>query len=274
MVSSITDTKELIEFIESLNLSEYDIEDLKKFLNTSLSYPYFTFPQVGGSRIFRGQICNENPYDKISRLSYNPKPASNLGRANIKQESVFYAAGTLDNAAIESCQDELKKGAKIFFVTVGEWLLKSQLEINVVCHSKKAQSRGTDIIVAAESIDEIMRKGRTEEQYQVLLLKSEFFADQFAKSEIGSDDDYAISALYSSQILHHHKKVCDGICYPSVAYKLKSFNFVYRKELFDTGFFEFVCAYHVKLTFNDTITYPKIEILGNSNEHQGDTIKW
>ena len=185
MVSSISDTKKYLEFIESLKLSEYSTEDLKKFINSSLSYPYFIFPQVEGSRIFRGQICNENPYDKISRMSYNPKPASNLGRANLKQESVFYAAGTLDNAAIESCQDELKKGTKIFFVTVGEWILKKGLEIHVVCHSKKAQSTGTDLIVAAESIEEMMRKDRSEEEYQVLLLKSEFFADQFAKSEIG-----------------------------------------------------------------------------------------
>jgi hypothetical protein len=272
--STLKYVTERIKLLENLDLCKKSIAAIQRILLKSFTLPYHIFPYKSGSKIFRGQICSSTPFNKISRISYNPTPASVLGRANLINESIFYAAMSLDTAAIESCQDQLKNGTKEFFVTVGEWELQRDLQINLLCHSEKAQSTGTDLSVAAESIDPMMRNGRTEDQYLTMLAKSQFFADQFAKSVINCPNDYAFSAFYASQILNPKKEVCDGICYPSVAYKLKDFNVVFHKNLIDSKAIKFICAHLVKIKFDDVNKYPELEIQKKSSSIQGDLIIW
>jgi hypothetical protein len=269
------DIEEQIELLESTNLQELSIEDIRTILYKATGLPYNIFPYVVGSRIFRGQVCDEIPFDQVSRLSYNPNPARKLGRANLEGESVFYAASSIDNAAIEACQDELKNSDKtMFYITIGEWELKKDIEINLICHSDKAYSAGTDVPIAVESLEPMMREGRTDKEYHTLLKKNTFFANQFAKDIIETHKDYAYSAIYSSQLLHNEKKICDGICFPSVAYKLKGFNFVFPKTPFDNGDFEFIAAYFLKLTFEDKENHPIIETLNESEIVDNGVIKW
>lgn len=264
-----------IKSLESLNLKKYQIEEIKKELYKSTGLPYNIFPYVSGSRIYRGQISEKTPFEKITRLSYNPNPAKSIGRANMQGESVFYASGSLDNAAIESCQDQLRDSKKRkFYVTVGEWELQEDIEINLICHSEKAQKSGTDLPIAVEALEPLMRKGRNDDEYNIILLKNHFFANQFAKEDINHPHDYAFSAIYSSEVLKTANKICNGICFPSVAYKLKGFNFVFTKELFDKNIFTFVGAYFLQLTFEDIEKYPKIEILKKSVSFEKNVIKW
>jgi hypothetical protein len=250
------------------------IETIQKRLSKSFKFPYHIFPQIKGSKIYRGQVCSDDPFTTVSRISYNPNPSRVLGRANLINESVFYASTSLDTSAIESCQDGIRSGLMEFFVTVGEWELQKDLQLNIMCHSKTAQSTGTDLPIAAESIDPMMREGRTVEQYQALLAKSEFFSDQFAKSCINCPNDYAYSAIYSSQILAPKNKICDGILYPSVAYKLKGFNITYQKELIDQKTIKINSAHFIRLKFTDPNIYPELEILKNSSRIENDKISW
>jgi hypothetical protein len=266
--------KERIGFFNKMNLSETTIASIKNLLFDSFGMPYNTFLQVPPAKIYRGQVSSGKPFEKKSRLSYNPNPTTQIGRANLIGETVFYASSSLDNAAIESCQDELRSGERVFHVTVGEWTLKSEINLNLMCHSKNAQSTGTDLPVAANALEPLMRKGRTEEQYKSLLLKSEFFSDQFAKTEVKCLNDYAFSAQYASEVLNKTRDLCDGICYPSVAYRLKGFNVAYKTTLFDNGTFIFTGAYFVKLTFVGLDIYPKFEILKETRSFSDDLINW
>ena len=182
MTDSSATVKEKIKILNNQKLCSMSIEAVRKILFNSITFPYQNYPQISGSKIFRCQICSKAPFDQISRISYNPEPAKVIGRANMINESILYSATALDTAAIESCQDGIRFGKRDFFVTIGEWVLQKTLEINIMCHSKKAQLTGTDLPIAAKSIEPMMRKGKTEDQYQALLAKSEFFSDQFAKS--------------------------------------------------------------------------------------------
>jgi hypothetical protein len=274
MKSTLKYVMERIELLNGKDLCNKSIEAIRKLLFKSFTFPYHIFPQIAGSKLYRGQTCSDIPHNKISRISYNPSPAKVLGRANLINESIFYSSTSLDTAAIESCQDGIRAGIKDFFVTVGEWDLQNALQIDLMCHSKNALSTGTDLPIAAQSIDPMMREGRTEDQYLALLAKSEFFSDQFAKQIIKCSNDYAYSAIYASQILDPKKKICDGIMYPSVAYKLKGFNTVYNKNLIDSKTITFICAYLVKLKFNDPDIYPELEIQKKSSKIQNDLIVW
>jgi hypothetical protein len=275
MKNMVKNIEEKIKILESSSLQELSVDDIRTNLYKSTGLPYNIFPYIAGSRIFRGQVSEVNPFDQVSRLSYNPNPATKLGRANLVGESVFYAAGSIDNAAIEACQDDLRNSDEsVFYITIGEWKLNRDIEINLICHSDKAQSTGTDIPVAIESLESKMRENRTEEEYNTLLKKNIFFANQFAKENIENHKDYAYSAIYSSQLLHNGERICDGICFPSVAYKLVGFNFVFQKDLFDNGDFEFVAAHFLKLTFENKEKYPKIERLKMSENIVNGTINW
>lgn len=271
----MNNVKQKIRKLESLNLCVLTISDIKTELSKLNSFPYNIFPYVSGSRIFRGQVSESKPFELISRISFNPNPSTSIGRANLQEECVFYASGSLDNAAIESCQDQLRNSSqRIFYVTIGEWELQKGIEINLICHSEKAQNSGTDLPIAIEALEPLMRKGRNGIEYKSILLKNQFFANQFAKEEIRHPNDYAYSAIYSSQILQAANKMCDGICFPSVAYKLKGFNFVFSKELFLNNIFTFVGAYYLKLTFESNGKYPKIEILNKTSNFKENRIIW
>ncbi|HUX56303.1 MAG TPA: hypothetical protein VMV77_04975 [Bacteroidales bacterium] len=274
MKSTLGYVNERIKLLTEQVLCNKSIEAIQKMLFKSFTFPYHIFPQIAGSKAFRGQTCSNLPYNSISRISYNPTPSKVIGRANLINESIFYASTSLDTSAIESCQDGIRSGIKEFFVTVGEWDIQRNLQIDIMCHSKHALSTATDLPIAAKSIDPMMRKGRTEDQYLALLAKSEFFSDQFAKSIINCPKDYAYSAIYASQIIDPKKNICDGIMYPSVAYKLKGFNIVYYKDLIDMKTIKFNCAHLVRLKFNDPDVYPEFEIQKKSSGIQNDLIIW
>ena len=158
MKDMVKNIEEKIKILESTSLQDLSIDDIRTNLYKSTGLPYNNFPYIAGSRIFRGQVSDKNSFDQESRLSYNPNPATKLGRANLVGESVFYAASTVDNAAIEACQDEVRNSDKsVFYITIGEWKLIRDIEINLICHSDKAQSTGTDIPVAVESLEPKMR---------------------------------------------------------------------------------------------------------------------
>jgi hypothetical protein len=119
----------------------------------------------------------------------------------------------------------------------------------------------------------MMREGRTEEEYQIFLLESRFFSDQFAKSKIICANDYLFSAICASQILNHPEIDCDGIWYPSVAYKYRGFNSVYKPSLIDAGVIQLRHVFFIRLLFYDD-RYPQVRYLRDTLRFDKNRIIW
>jgi len=267
-----------IKSLEAINLRYYNINAVLMMTRNSFSIPVNTWPQVKGHLFYRGQICpKDKPFSGKSRISYNPTPGGNLGRANLPFRSTFYTSSALDTAAIEACQDEIRKTSRREFdLVLGEWELTKDLEACMICHSEDAQKAGTDVGEAVEAIEPLMRKGKTEEQYQAILKVNIFFAKQFAKKEIKHFNDYLFSALCANTIMN--SKVPDlkpeALCYPSVAYKYKGFNVVFRTQLIDKNVLILRRVYHYRLKFDKPDSYPKITRIKEAAKIDGNSITW
>jgi hypothetical protein len=267
-----------IKSLEAINLRYYNINAVLMMTRNSFSIPVNTWPQVKGHLFYRGQICpKDKPFSGKSRISYNPTPGGNLGRGNLPFRSTFYASSALDTAAIEACQDEIRKSSsREFDLVLGEWELTKDLEACMICHSEDAQKAGTDVGEAVKAIEPLMRKGKTEEQYQAILKVNIFYAKQFAKKEIKHFNDYLFSALFANTIMNSKVPNLkpEALWYPSVAYKYKGFNVVFRTHLIDKNELVLRRVYHYRLKFDNPDSYPQITRIKEATWIDGNSIIW
>jgi hypothetical protein len=267
-----------IKHLESVNLRYYNINAVLMMICNSFTIPANFWPQVKDHYFCRGQLCpKDKPYTSKSRISYNPTPGKDIGRANLPFRSTFYASSALDTAAIESCQDELRKAAnREFDLVIGEWELTKDIEVCMICHSEDTQKVGTDVGEAAKAIEPLMRKGKTEDQYKALLKVNIFFAKQFAKKEIKHPNDYLFSALFANTLMRSKspEQQPEALWYPSVKYKYKGFNVVFKTQLIDNNELILRRVFHYRLKFDNPDTYPQITKLNETTRIDGNTIKW
>ena len=267
-----------IKHLESVNLRYYNINAVLMMVCNSFTIPANFWPQVKGHYFYRGQLCpKDKPFTSKSRISYNPTPGKDIGRANLPFRSTFYASSALDTAAIEACQDEMRRTSRREFDQVlGEWELTKDIESCMICHSEDTQKAGTDVGEAAEAIELLMRKGKTEDQYQALLKVNIFFAKQFAKKEITHPNDYLFSALFANTLMRSGSPEIhpEALWYPSVAYKYKGFNVVFKTRLIDNKDLILRRAFHYRLKFENPDAYPQIDKIKETDRIDGDTIQW
>ena len=169
-----------------------------------------------------------------------------------------------------------KTTKKEFDLVIGEWELTKDIETCMICHSEDTQKVGTDVGVAAEAIEPLMRKGKTEDQYQALLKVNIFFAKQFAKKEIKHPNDYLFSALFANTLMRTKspEQQHEALWYPSVAYKYKGFNVVFKTQLIDNNELILRRVFHYRLKFNNPDTYPQINKLKETTQIDGNIIIW
>jgi len=267
-----------IKIFESANLLYYNVNAVLWMIRNSFSVPVNIWPQLKGHFFYRGQICpKDQPFTSKSRISYNPSPGRNIGRANLPFKSTFYASSAFDTAAIEACQDDLRKTSKKEFdIVLGEWELERDIETCIICHSEDTQKVGTDVSEAAKAIEPLMRQGKTESQYQALLKANIFYAKQFAKKKIKHPNDYLFSALCANTIINSNLNGLqpEALCYPSVAYKYKGFNVVFKTQLIDDEELMLKRVFHYRIKFDSPDTYPQITKLKETAIINGNTIKW
>lgn len=267
-----------IKVLESINLQYYNINAVLMIALNSFSIPVNIWPQLKGHIFYRGQICPKNqPFTTKSRISYNPSPGANIGRANLPFKSTFYAASAIDTAAIEACQDDLRETSKREFdLVLGEWELTIDIEAVIICHSEETQKVGTDVGEAVEAIERLMRKGKTEAQFQAVLKENIFYAKQFAKKDIKHTYNYLFSALCANTILNSKDPNLkpEALWYPSVAYKYKGFNMVFRTQLIDKDELILKRAYHYRLKFDNPDSYPQITKIKEAKEINENNINW
>jgi len=260
-----------------LNLEDYEPKTISNYINLSFKIPYNTWNQPTGFSIFRSCINDsKEPYNSIKRIAYNPNP-DYIERANLKGKKIGYASQSLEISAIENCQYACKTTKqRIYYLTIGEWEIKRDLNSIIICHSNKALNAGTDLRIAYNALLEREKSKRTRKEVRIWNLKNRFFAEQFSKSRIKHENDYLFSALYSNTVFKSKKANIDCIIYPSVAYKYKGFNYAFKTQLIDEGLLALKAAYHVRIDFKQKVfRYPKdIVILNTTSHFRNDVIIW
>jgi len=272
--SSLRQLRKRIKKLSLLNLSKYNKDTVSKFINNSFKIPYNTWIQKSGHIIYRSCINdNENPFEKISRIAYNPDP-DYIERANLKGKGTGYGAGSLNISAIENCQYELRNGKRrTFYLTIGAWIPTRDLNVIVICHSKRARKVGTDLRDAYYSL--LKKQAGSRKDKRVWNLKNKFFAEQFAKEKFKHENDYLFSALFSNTVFKSEDPIIDAIWYPSVAYRLKGFNIAYKPSLVDNKELIIKKVFYVKIQFKSNYrSFPTISIISESSTFEGDMIIW
>ncbi len=267
-----------IKALETINLKYYNINAILLITRNSFSIPVNIWPQIKGHFFYRSQICpKDNPFITKSRISYNPSPGGSIGRANLPFRSAFYASSAIDTAAIEACQEELRKTSKREFdLVIGMWELTKDIEAVIICHSEETQNVGTDMKEAVEAIEPLMHEGKTEEQFQAVLKANVFYSKQFSKKEIKNPHSYLFSALCANTIMNSKDPELspESLWYPSVAYKYKGFNVLFKNQLIDNSELILSRVYHYRLNFDNPDSYPQISVIKEAARIDKDNLIW
>lgn len=218
------------------NLSELELERLKKvfdnFFNISLMMHTDTHP----TKLFR-VTNNKNLYDgkkvklqKITDLVGPPSNKSNIGRCNLKGESVFYASLNKHTALWET-QPQIGD-----YITISEWKIKDGEKIctNSIFHPIKILNNKESQIVynAYVASKDFIRKDLSKTFEEIF----SFFSDEFMKSvNENQKSNYLFSACFASKLLQNipnsNNLKIEAITYPSVKKELGVTNFAMLNSL-------------------------------------------
>lgn len=267
--------------LRKLDLSHLSDKEILVLLKKSFGFPIEAFSKRPVDKpIYRARINEDinhkyiyNPFDDKNDISYLKNPGK-YGRSNIIGEPVFYGADGLDIAVCELCNGVLSKENPTLYLTVGEWRLKKDIEVSIICHSKKAHRRSGDLAIAYQSLLKLKKStSTTKSQIRIWKIINKFLSNEFAKNvEHGKEFKYKISALFASQLLK--SKMVSGIFYPSVGYRFYGHNVAYDTSLIDDGAIVLESVKHVKCTFIHKNKAPKIEVLNSSQSIIADRIVW
>ncbi|MES2592157.1 MAG: hypothetical protein V4608_09750 [Bacteroidota bacterium] len=202
------------------NLSDNEIEGLKKnfskFLNLNLTFFADTYP-VKLFRVTNNKLIYDQPHyklQKISDLIGPPTEKAHIGRCNLKDESVFYAALDFKTALWET---QPQKGDVI---TVSEWTIKKGEKLNnhFIFHPE-AENLNRDSKDAF--IAHIRAQGNLNPKIGPIFKEiMKFFAEEFMKP-VNNDkkNNYLFSSIISSQLLQtspdENGFKVESISYPS-----------------------------------------------------------
>jgi len=231
--------------LKSLDLNTISVSELKNKINDF--FPIINFEEVKWDsryHLFRVRKNLDNQFDKpfesLKKIGLRPAKGTPFGRANNENQAVFYGSGEGDLALFESCQNlqENQRFEPQNF-TMGIWKVKDNEKLRLVpiVDSSLAQENRPDIQKASQLGVKLMTEQLSSEKVKKRSkLISNFFAEQFAKSEIKSPNDYKISSFFSDYIKHINdmsRITFDGVLYPSVAHKYRAENVALFPESLD-----------------------------------------
>jgi len=270
--------EEIKKVISKLNIVDFNSEDSYKTVenlmkNELLQFALPTKVFEPGMILFR---CS-NHYDSkdfvtTTRLSYRTDLAEikEFGRANIKEQGVFYCTDEVATAIGETnsvFRGDGHKNVDSFSVTVSVWRSIAPLEFTLIINNKFAQEKNAVIKKYKTDIDKLIKElfnGEAEQVHEIL----NFISNEFALNTNGNLNLYKISSAFSQLAF----ETSDGVMYPSVQRKLEGNNFAIKPSSVDKKL-EFVEAYKYKFVKKGESEYVQSEVK-NTIEVKGINIKW
>lgn len=270
--------EEIKRIISRLNIIDFNSEDsynaIEKFIKTELLQ--FALP----TKVFEpGMIfyrCS-NHYDSndfltTTKLSYRTDldDIKDFGRANLKNQGIFYCADKVATAIGETnsvLRGDGHKDVDTFLVTVSVWRSIKPLEFTLIINNKNAQEKNAVIKKYKTDIDKLTMElfnGEADKVHEIL----NFISNEFALNTNGNSNLYKISSAFSQLAFESS----DGIIYPSVQRKLEGNNFAIKPSSVDEKL-EFVEAYKYKFEKKGESNYTQTEVK-KTIEVKGTDIKW
>ena len=224
---TIEQINKVLTELNELSLQDVSYDTIFEKLATELKIiPFVTAILKKGHYIERGRINGqEQIFNSESELSYRTdnENIKDYGRANCPNQSMFYGAvksefidyprivNLFEISGLFRDGDLIADGEFIF--TVGKWMIKEDFEVVEIVFDKKTIERIPEIKKAYEYHLENLKRDFPDkiEEFSTVL---EFFSNEFAKTDISSDNDYKISAVYTNMAIDNRGH--NGVIYPSV----------------------------------------------------------
>lgn len=244
--------KEILKLLADLDLSTYPYDEINAFIQNLGKYGVIVTTFCPGQAFIRARVnCNFEIFSKVSDLSYKPAEFNNtFQRASTPATTMFYGAllpekiakGELYNSRIiGSCEvSKLIQDKTILegeqTVTFGKWIVTKEIHVASIVHYSDYFSGNSYLKQMSDDFQNFIAT-YPKQMVEDSLAISEFFASQFAKSEISSDYDYMLSAIYAERMTHMHPAPdihIAGVLYPSVRTLGQGFNVAITPHHADT----------------------------------------
>jgi len=235
-IPKIDELKKSIQKFKKCNLSKIGHGKLWQTLENEFGFIPFLKRTIDQGEIDRARINNKigEIFTSENEISYREdiNNINSYGRANAPFQSIFYGAIPTNEikypritSLIETSEifRDIPKNKFIdahFIMTLGKWEIKKPLNVIDLIYNKHNVENIEDIQISNEDAKKMIAKNFPDHIEQIELIL-EFFSDEFAKSNIRSDNDYKISCIYSQMAI---SQGVDGIIYPSVRTKAMGYN--------------------------------------------------
>ena len=184
------------------------------------------------NRRVRGQTENCRLH-RIAELKYPPREKCGLGRANWKQDSVFYGA-----LSYVACMAEVDPQAGDL-VTHSEWEPIAMTETLSAMMIFESEGITAEIPFLRDSVKHMQRLLETEDPETARTIRrvSKFMTTQFTRPTTTENRmEYLVSAVVSKHFIGLPGPI-DAIIYPSVALRLADLNVAVRPDSFDRVYY-------------------------------------
>jgi hypothetical protein len=221
------------------------------------------FPVIERITVNKRVTNNQNTriYD-ARKLSYPPSEyVTKYGRANLKNQSVFYGAFYF-MTAVQEINPEVGD-----IITISQWKNKTNKDL-IVCP-----------MVMQNNFDEIynllLRETQNIDNADFILAVQSFYAKHFSlKIDSNNNKGYLFTALLANKILNEYENgIIDAILYPSVQDNLRTNNIAIKQSSFDENYSLFHTIEQRVLSIQKNKEY-LFERLGESREIRNNYIEW
>jgi len=265
----------------SISISKSDslIQDLfeKEAITFFQNFEIFFLPVRGNfpiiERITVNKRVNHSKNERIyepQKLSYPPKKyISKYGRANLKEQSVFY--GTFD--FITAMQEMAPEIGDI--ITISKWRNMNGQDL-IVCPMFVSKPKIETKNIQMLNIYNLLHKEAQKKYCSNFIMNvMSFYAHCFAEEiDHTNNKTYIFTALLSDKILHQYENgIIDAILYPSVKNDQQTNNIAIKPTAFDRNY-ELYHTIEKRVISVEKNNEYRLEILGQSKKIMKDYIEW
>ena len=233
---------EIINKLKALDLSTNPSQEVRNYIDKLAWHIVSVKLSSRKTVIMRArQNCKGERFTSKCDLTYPPKIKSVLNRANLPNESMFYASTwgkdkfpePYLSTALESSKwfsDNTTKGIKI--ITFGIWQVIKDIKLAAIFHPEGDYNSNQNLKTIMTYFNNEISKLSTREQDDTMSIM-DFFANQFAKKVLdGHEYEYLLSAIFMK---FNIERGVDGVLYPSVQMKGEVLNVAISPEITDSS---------------------------------------
>lgn len=217
---------QIIQKLQGLDLSNTDFTEIIHLIDSFKAFPVLAVEIPKGHAIYRARLTEGVDFTTSKEMSYNPVSKS-FGRCHFPGLPVFY--GSIASEAIKyPMLTNLTEASLIlreklptegeFQMSVGKWLVEKPFWLVAIVSDVASNPENKSLLNLAESFAEKLKSYPDPIAAKAI---GEYFASEFAKESINSENDYKISAAIANKI---YSNGVGGILYPSVQTKGAGFN--------------------------------------------------